>query len=766
MPYGLRMLRAWIVGIMLAGAYAFFAWPSFDRFAPGAAENFWRAFLPGSVLVLVLVFATIGRGLLPLSTHSSSAMTQRLAGVTLCLGVCAVLIFGVLNAAKAARFWTNQPGGQTSFEGRAIRSFIEFTESEKRNSPTYALEIENLWAQYDSAEYIATLRRELRETADWSLEPGGREWREASLASEEKRLSRLRVDHGLLGTPQQPAELEQYVRPWRFERPQPSQFWGRSLQLLPGLLLLLVPPLLIRWKERITEHDTLRRWLLAGRGGSSRWAGPAKLSRYAFDPFNAWRLLLGWPVKCDGVYLGVSLFDDDFAGRHIVVRDDAHMLTIGQTGSGKSVTSIWPTLALYSGSAIVIDPKGEHAKMCGPYRGGGGPANGSRMPNAVAHYLDPFGRCASFAPSARYNLLSEIDMQSKDARKLISAISVSCIQPSQDGKNKYWEETARGVLDGVIAHVLTTDRYPRTLPGVADLLLGIDPETGIAVPSGLIDPETKQRILSPLENALMEMRINGAAGGLPQRAADALDTLSERERGIVTSELRNALKWASDPSMRANLSASDFSFRDLGNPDRKTTIFIALPFGDMVEQSRWLRAVTNLSMRILEGFESKPTPPVLYVLDELPQYGRQLDAIKDGMVTMRSAGVKLWAFVQNWKQLTECFGQEGARNFESSGTVQVYGVNDNETAQWVSEKLGKRIVKDYKGLLRRREVGQREVNLADAAYVATQLGKTTPLQYVFPCDGPPMRLKRRAFRTIRIEGQRFKGLPLDGHFSG
>lgn len=691
MPYGLRMLRAWIVGLALAALWLLVVWPGFD----GGTQlqllgaHFRPLVLMMAVGLVLALLCTPARVLFPLVPRSGWKSWH-------------VVPIAVLVVVGYVAYWSGTGHAQAAWK---------------------------LWSSYnrqidqylDSAAFY-------KQTEQEALRKG-----DPSTAMSFAEFAENEVRHA--------DDIKRGLRTFRM-----AFVW-----VLSAGLLALLPPMLVRWKERLIEHDTLRRWILAGRGGSARWAGPAKLDRLAFDPFGLWRTLCGRGGACDGVYLGVSLFDDDFCGRHIVVRDDAHMLTIGQTGSGKSVTSIWPTLAMYSGSAIVIDPKGEHAMMCGPYRGGGGPSTWKRMPHAVAHYLDPFGRCAKLAPSARYNLLAEIDIEGKDARKLISAITASCIVP-MGGENKFWEDTSRLVLDGAIAHVLST--FPperRTLPAVADLLIGLDPATGFA------DPDR-------LKETMIDMRMNGAAGGLPQKAAATLDRLGEKAYGNVTAELEIALKWATDPAMREILSASDFSFRDLGDPSRPTTVFIALPFGDMVEQSRWLRAVTNLSMRLLESRESRAVPPVLYVLDELPQYGRQLHAIKDGMTTMRSAGVKIWAFVQHWKMLIECFGEEGARNFESSGTVQVYGVNDNETAQWISEKLGKRIVKDYKGILRRREVGQREVNLADAAYVATQLGKTTPLQYVFPCDGPPMRLKRRAFRTVRIEGQRFKGLPLTGHF--
>lgn len=368
-----------------------------------------------------------------------------------------------------------------------------------------------------------------------------------------------------------------------------------------------------------------------------------------------------------------------------------------------------------------------------------------------AFVLDPFNANGRY-PSARYNPLSEIDVSSPNARKIISAVSTACITPS-NGENRFWEDTARSMIDGVIAHVLS--RYPKenhNLPFVADLLMGLDPNTGFA------DPGQFRKLL-------IDMRMNDAAGRLPQLAAAAVDDLGDRTYGNVTAELRTALKWATDPAMRPHLMHSDFTFASVG--EQRTTVFIAIPFGHMVEQIRWLRTITQVSMRVLEQRsenDKKKIGRVLYVLDELPQYGAHLNAIKEGMVTLRSAGVKLWAFVQNIQQLTACFGEDGAKNFQSGGTVQVFGVSDDATAEWVARKVGSHQIELTNGILGRNVVGRREVELVPTAAVESELKKTAPIQYVFSSHGPPMRLERVAFKEMVIEGQRFNGLPLEGHY--
>jgi type IV secretion system protein VirD4 len=50
-------------------------------------------------------------------------------------------------------------------------------------------------------------------------------------------------------------------------------------------------------------------------------------------------------------------------GRVIGWNDDRHLMTIAGSRAGKGVSLIIPNLLFYEGSAVVIDPKGENARI-------------------------------------------------------------------------------------------------------------------------------------------------------------------------------------------------------------------------------------------------------------------------------------------------------------------------------------------------------------------------------------------------------------------
>ena len=56
-------------------------------------------------------------------------------------------------------------------------------------------------------------------------------------------------------------------------------------------------------------------------------------------------------------------------GRLIGWKDDRHVMTIAGSRAGKGVSLIVPNLLLYEGSALVIDPKGENARITAGRRG-------------------------------------------------------------------------------------------------------------------------------------------------------------------------------------------------------------------------------------------------------------------------------------------------------------------------------------------------------------------------------------------------------------
>ncbi|HZV20267.1 MAG TPA: type IV secretory system conjugative DNA transfer family protein, partial [Hyphomicrobiales bacterium] len=117
-------------------------------------------------------------------------------------------------------------------------------------------------------------------------------------------------------------------------------------------------------------HATQSKSLGQERPLFARWLTAAEMTGKQWDPSGG--LLLG-----------------SRGGRVIGWNDDRHMLTIAGSRAGKGVSLIIPNLIFYEGSAVVIDPKGENARITAGRRGKGTKAAGPGLGQSV-HVLDPF----------------------------------------------------------------------------------------------------------------------------------------------------------------------------------------------------------------------------------------------------------------------------------------------------------------------------------------------------------------------------------------
>lgn len=526
--------------------------------------------------------------------------------------------------------------------------------------------------------------------------------------------------------------------------------------------IAVLPPKLLKLRQKMNENKTFRQLFLEGRGGSARWASIASLEKrehplYVIESIGINEGDNG--QETDEIILGKSLFDDDPTPRTIGIKDDAHMLTIGMTGSGKSTTVLLPNLAMYKGSAIVLDPKGELANKTYRRRSDSSFLESQNIRSKTKQHLggkcyvlDPFSETSGL-PGSRYNLLSEIDINSDRARELLSAISDGCVTPEK-GDSKHFEELAKYFIEGVIAHVLS--KYPQQhhhLPFVFDLVHGIDTELKVADPT-------------KFKELLYIMMKNDAAGGLPQQVASKLLEMGERERGSVLSTVSRSLKWMGDPAMRKHLIDSDFRFSEF-TYDTKTA-YIVIPDGLIKEQMRWLRCLISVSIGVMRN-SGKPKTPTLLILDEFPRLGGKIEAIAEGFGILRGYGIKIWAFIQDIGQLQKDYPDRWS-SMTANATVQVFGVNDVETAEWLSQNLGSAVQRRTDGregltkLYRPKVVNENIYPLLTPNEVMTKFGKTTNRQVVMPTDGLPMRLERLAYKPLNFSGNKFRGYPLQFHF--
>jgi type IV secretion system protein VirD4 len=196
--------------------------------------------------------------------------------------------------------------------------------------------------------------------------------------------------------------------------------------------------------------------------------------------------------------------------------------------------------------------------------------------------------------------------------------------------------------------------------------------------------------------ALLElMQESAEAGGLIARAANRFLGKADREAASVLSNAQRHTHFLDSPRIARCLARSDFAFSDLRH--RITSVFLVLPPNRMDAYSRWLRLLVSQALQDIardaeaitgaQGPSQRLSTPTLFLLDEFAALGR-LEAVERAMGLMASYGLQLWPILQDMSQLKDLYGDRANTFIANAGVQQVFGVNDFETAKWLSQMIG------------------------------------------------------------------------------
>lgn len=323
----------------------------------------------------------------------------------------------------------------------------------------------------------------------------------------------------------------------------------------------------------------------------------------------------------------------------------AHLLTLAPTRAGKGVGTVIPNLLAADRSVLVIDPKGENARIAGA----------ARERFGTVHVLDPFE--VSGRSSASYNPLDRLSADSPDL-----------------------SEDAKALIGGLIMFCAAHEEPERRNLGSVREYLTLPPDR--------------------LKSLLELMQESEAADGLIARAANRFVGKAEREAASVLSNAQRHTHFLDSPRIAKCMARSDFTFSDLRH--RITSVFLVLPPNRLDAYSRWLRLLVSQALQDIardaerpqgasEGRSERLKAPALFLLDEFAALGR-LEAVERAMGLMAGYGLQLWPILQDMSQLRDLYGQRAATFVANAGVQQVFGVNDYDTAKWLSQTMGQETI--------------------------------------------------------------------------
>jgi len=334
----------------------------------------------------------------------------------------------------------------------------------------------------------------------------------------------------------------------------------------------------------------------------------------------------------------------------------AHLLTIAPTRTGKGVGTVIPNLLTLDRSIVCVDPKGDNTRVAGAARNRFGPV----------HVLDPFG--VTGVPSSSFNPVALLDPAgidvAEDAATLADALVYDA--PGEAGE-AHWNDEAKALIAGVLLYIVAEETPERRNLGTLREYLTLAPDTFFAF--------------------LEKMQASRAAGGLAARAANRHLGKSDREATGVLSSAQRHTHFLDSPRMTAVMARSDFAFADLKT--RTASVFLVLPPDRLGSYARWLRLMVSQSLQ--ETVRARCDRSVLYLLDEFAALG-YLAPVERAMGLMAGYGVQLWPILQDIHQLRATYRERAGTFLSNAGVLQVFGVNDHEGAQLISNLLGSETV--------------------------------------------------------------------------
>lgn len=374
-------------------------------------------------------------------------------------------------------------------------------------------------------------------------------------------------------------------------------------------------------------------------------------------------LLANGIIGSSGFWLGT------FRGHPLHYRGARHLLTVAPTRSGKGVSAIIPNLLTYTGSTLVVDPKGENALITAYRRGPGS------LPHAIGGLeqklilVDPWDIAATrlgFGAS-RFNPLDWIKANDPDATENAFLLADAIVPVAEsEGEARFWDEEARSLLVGFILYVALApeEAERRHLGRVRDILV--------------LDDDTLKDTLT----RMFEHKHPVVSSTAARTAAK-----DPKLRSSVFASAQSHTHFLDSPRIRESLCQSDFAFEDL-----KTTplsIYLILPADRLKTYDRWLRLLIQQAITVnARNISVQPSKPILFLLDEMSTLGR-LPSVEQAFSLMAGFGMQLWGIVQDLSQLARIYGETGWQTFISnSGVIQYFGSRDKMTAEYFSSLCG------------------------------------------------------------------------------
>jgi type IV secretion system protein VirD4 len=307
---------------------------------------------------------------------------------------------------------------------------------------------------------------------------------------------------------------------------------------------------------------------------------------------------------------------------------------------------------------VIVDFKGENYQKTAHDR--------RRMGHHVV-CLDLF-KAVTQTPDS-FNPLQFIDKESRHAIDDCRDLAAALVVRTGEEKEPFWNDGAEIWIGAMIAFIVCFgNEANKNLQSVRELLAN--------------------RAL--LQEAIKKMCESDLWEGMLARLGHQLCHFVDRELGSVLTTANRHLRFL-DTLAVADNTGGQSSFDPADLPKGKMTVYLVIPPEHLRAQVPLLRLWISSLLRAVVKGGLQETTQVHFVLDEAASLGH-MDALDDAVDKFRGYGVRLQFYFQSLGQLAK-LGKEGQGQTLLSNVTQVFfGVNDKDTAEYVSARLGEETI--------------------------------------------------------------------------
>jgi type IV secretion system protein VirD4 len=335
-----------------------------------------------------------------------------------------------------------------------------------------------------------------------------------------------------------------------------------------------------------------------------------------------------------------------------------HTAVFAPTGAGKGVSCVIPFLLECRASVVCLDYKGENYRITANHRK-------EKFGHKIV-VLDPF-KVVTQTPDT-FNALDFIDETSPVAIDEVRDLAAAMVVRTGREPEAHWNDSAETWITAITCAVVFLTTPPnRSLQAVRTLLT---------------NP-------TAMEAAIQSMCGSNAGGEMLSRLGFQLRHYRERELGSVLTTTNRHLNFLDSVPVAENTRTSSFDPAELNRGT--TTIYLVLPPDHMRKQAALLRLWLTALLRAVVKGGLQDANKVHFVCDEAASL-MHMDCLAEAVDKYRGYGVRLQLYYQSMGQLKECWPNGRELTVLSNTTQIFFGVNDQETAEYVSARLGEQTI--------------------------------------------------------------------------